>query len=78
MAQFFQKIGESTEYPLFEVREYVAEGDRVVALGNFEARSKTTGRSASTDWSMIWVLRDGKVARFQAYVDTAAIAGIHG
>src|SRR5437763_3308604 len=74
VANFFKKMAETTDTLRFEPREYFAEGDRVVALGYYQARSKATGRTAGSDWAMSWVIRDRKVSRFQAFIDTAALA----
>lgn len=62
LAGFFQKISETVDISLFEPREYLVDGDRIVALGHYEGRVKQSGKSFSTDWAMIWTVRDdGKV-----------------
>jgi ketosteroid isomerase-like protein len=73
-AQFFQKVKETVEFSAFEPREYVAQGDRVIALGNYKARAHTTGKSYDCDWVMSFTFRGGKVTKFQEFTDTAAIA----
>src|ERR1700722_9089500 len=40
VGEFFKIVSESTEFTKFEPREYIAQGDRVVALGFFEGKSK--------------------------------------
>ena len=72
-AEFFRLVNEAWEFLSFEPREYIASGDRVVALGHYHARSRETGREAASDWAMVWTLRDGKATRFQEYTDTAAL-----
>jgi ketosteroid isomerase-like protein len=37
-------------------------------------RAKRSGRPFESDWAMFFRVRDGKIARFQAYVDTAVEA----
>src|SRR5687768_9314129 len=51
-SEFFQKLGGSTETTLWEVTEYVCEGNKVVAAGRHGFKSKNTGKSVSTDWVM--------------------------
>ena len=74
VAQFFQTLNETTEFLAFEPREFVAQGDQVVALGWYRAKAKATGRSFESFWTMSFVLSDGKVTKFREFTDTAAIA----
>jgi hypothetical protein len=71
--QFFKDLGEALEPLGFEPRDYVAQGDRVVAFGHFRARVKATGRIFEDPWAMDWVVRNGKVASCHVYEDTAAV-----
>lgn len=72
VGRFFQRLAETVEPEQFEPREFVAQGDVVVALGYYRFRARTTGKSYDTEWSMVWRFRDGKVAQFQIYKDSAA------
>lgn len=54
-------------------REFIAEGDRVVALGTYSGRFKKTGRSFSAAFAHVWTVRDGKLARFDMHTDTAKV-----
>jgi ketosteroid isomerase-like protein len=74
VARFFQTLDQTTEFSAFEPRQYVAQGDRVIALGWYAGKAKATGRSFESQWAMSFVLRDGKVLKFQEYTDTGAIA----
>jgi ketosteroid isomerase-like protein len=77
VARFFATLGETVAVEDFAPEEFVAEGDRVVVLGRMRARVKETGRAYDSDWAMVWTFRDGKVARFRVYEDTAAEAAAH-
>lgn len=77
VAQFFSKLGDSEDVELFEPREYIAEGDKVVALIKYRGRVKSTGRTAELDVVHIFTMRDGKVLHFQEYFDTAAASEAH-
>ena len=70
---FFRTLMETWEFLAFEPGEYIASGDRVVALGRYEARSRQTGRTAATHWAMVWTFREGKAIHFQEYMDTGAL-----
>jgi uncharacterized protein len=46
-------------------------GDTVVAEGRYRGTMKATGAPLDAQFAHVWHLRDGKVARFQQYTDTA-------
>ena len=70
---FFAKVGEILEFSKFEPRQFIAQGDAVVALGGYTARAKHTGRSFDAEWAMVFTFRTGKVVKFREYVDTGAM-----
>lgn len=74
VGQFFSKLAGSVEMLEFEPRDYVEQGDRIAALGRFKGRSRSNGHLFESDWTMVWTFVGDKVARFQSFVDTAAIA----
>ncbi|MGH7594751.1 MAG: nuclear transport factor 2 family protein [bacterium] len=70
--QFFIALDATIEFLKFEPRDYVAEGDKVVAFGHNEDRMKATNRFFGNDWACLFVVRDGKIAKVRMYEDTAA------
>lgn len=74
VAQFFQKLSQSAEIIAFEPREFVAQGDLVIALGSEEGKIKSTNRTFAVDWVMVFSIRGGKIATFREYTDTQAFA----
>ena len=74
VARFFQTLDQTTEFSAFKPSEFVAQGDRVIALGWYRGKAKATGRSFEAHWAMSFLVRDGKILKFQEYTDTAAIA----
>jgi ketosteroid isomerase-like protein len=77
VGQFFQSLSDTQEARQFEPREFVAQDDKVVALGHYAWHVKSTGREWESDFVHVFSVRDGKVTRFQEYADTAAIAGAY-
>jgi hypothetical protein len=73
----FSAIAEDLEVLPFEPREYIAQGDKVVALGRYSWRVKATGREFSSDFAHVCTVRDGKIVRFHEYMDTAAEVRAH-
>jgi len=70
VAEFFSVLVEAVEFEQFEPRQYVAQGDTVVAIGQDRRRAKSTGRVIEMAWAMVWKLRDGKVTGFRSYEDS--------
>ena len=74
---WFGKLAEQVDFSAFEPRDFIAQGDKVVSLVHAEATVRSTGRSMVQDEAHVWTFRDGKVARFQIYLDTAAAAAAY-
>jgi len=72
--QFFGKVFEVQDVLEFEPEEFFAQGDKVVVLGHFTMRIKSTGREFSSKWAHVWTVRGGKVTHFYEYVDTAVVS----
>lgn len=65
----------ATEWQDYEAKpdSYVAQGDRVVALGHYSGRYLETGKAFRAPFAHVWTLRDGKLVRFVQYTDTAVV-----
>lgn len=74
VGQFFQTLDDTQEVRQFEPREFVAQGDKVVALGHYAWHVKSTGREWESDFAHVFTVRDGEVTKFQEYTDSAALA----
>jgi len=55
------------EPPTFTVRELIAEGDMVAALGDIESTGDD-GQPVQNAYCDVWRLRDGKLAELRAFV----------
>lgn len=73
VAEFFKIVGETEDFQQFEPREFVAQGDTVVALGHYRAVTRSTGKVFDSPFAMVFTLRDGKVATFREFTDSAAV-----
>lgn len=73
VAEFFSKVAESEQFSEFTPREFVAQGDQVVALGHYRAVTTATSKSFESDFVMVFTLRNGKVSAFREFTDSAAI-----
>jgi uncharacterized protein len=74
IAEFFSQVGATITFETFEPREYVAQGDDVVAIGHYTGNAIPTGAAMASDWVMVFNFRDGKIARFREFTDSAQLA----
>lgn len=72
IAQFFKDLDNAAQALRFEPKDIIAEGDKVVVTGEATWLVRQTGRTYDSPWVHVFTIRDGKVARFQDYHDTAA------
>jgi ketosteroid isomerase-like protein len=72
--KFFQGIAEHEEAIEFSPQEFFAAEDRVFVLGHYAWKIRKTGRRVASDWVHIFTVRNGKVARFKEFMDTAQFA----
>ena len=73
VAEFFTLIGESLDFQEFEPREFISQGESVVVLGYEHSIVKPTGRELRQEWAHVYTVRDGKIATFRAFEDSAAL-----
>jgi uncharacterized protein len=72
--QFFQRLGSTVEGGRVTPTEWVAEGDKVVSIGRFSATVKETGKRIDLPVAHLFTVRDGKIARWMGFADTARVA----
>ena len=77
LAGFISGIDEYEEFLKMEPTEFIAQGDRIVVLGNFTARSKKTNKQYATDFAHIVTVKDGKITNFYEFFDNAAAGRAH-
>jgi uncharacterized protein len=71
VSEFFTTLADSQDSVSFEPREFVAQGDKVVALGTYNWRVKSTGREYGGDWAHAFTVRGGRIEGFHEYMDSA-------
>jgi ketosteroid isomerase-like protein len=74
VGRFFQTLSDTLEVRQFEPREFVAQDEKVVALGHYAWQARSTGREWESDFVHAFTVRGETVTRFQEYTDTAALA----
>ena len=74
---FFQAIGETTTHGKVMAAKYIAHGDVVVTQGRYTATVRGSGASIDSPIGHIFTIRNGKVASWIGFSDTATIAAAH-
>jgi ketosteroid isomerase-like protein len=72
VGEFFHQVAANVNFSRFEPKEFIATGDKVVALGHYTATTPTGGHFDS-DFAMVFQLSNGKVTRFQEFCNSAAV-----
>ena len=72
VAEFFKQVAQNVNLSRFEPKEFIATGDKVVALGHYTATTPI-GKNFDSDFAMVFTLRNGKVTEFQEFTDSAAV-----
>ena len=73
VAQFFKALDQVFEIQRFEPKQFIAQGEQVVVLGDDTAKVKATGKVLTEEWAHAFTIRDGKIAAFREYIDTAEV-----
>lgn len=72
--EWLGKTMENVRFRGLELREFIAQGDKVVVLPHAEATTIRTGRDVVQDVAHVITLRDGKITHLYSYEDAAAVA----
>ncbi|MDQ4140079.1 MAG: nuclear transport factor 2 family protein [Bacteroidota bacterium] len=69
VVNFFSIVNDYINFEIFEPREFIAQGDKVVVLGHDRGTSKVNGEPFEQDWVHVLTVKDGKIARLQGFLD---------
>ena len=74
LLQFFAAVDARFEILAWEPREFWANGDRVAVYAYAKSRDKVNGKIDEGELMHLLTMRDGRIARLQAFEDTARTA----
>lgn len=63
---------EWTDYK-FTPEGYLSDGNRVIAFGTYSGTRKSTGKYFEARVAHLWVLSNGKIIRFEQFVDSQTV-----
>ncbi len=74
--RYFRELASDWEMVHFTPSEFIAQGDRVVMLGQCAWKHRATGKVVETPKADIFRMKDSKIVEFYEFYDTAlAYAG---
>ena len=74
VAKAFAKAAAEVPFSYTEPPEFVAEGDRVLALGFAKGKMTATNKPFDDHFVFAVTIKDGKLSKIREYVDTQALA----
>lgn len=77
LAAFLSGIDKYEEFLTIEPKEFIAQEDRVVILGDYLVRSKRTNNQYASGLAHIITVRNGKIVSFLEFFDNAAAGRAH-
>jgi ketosteroid isomerase-like protein len=72
----FKTIGEQWEGFKVKPERFFDAGDTVIMEGRYGGTYRATGRATNAQVIHIWLIRDGKIAEFRQYTDTAELSSV--
>lgn len=70
----FAALGAMFDDYTFTLERLLDAGDDVIAIGNYTARHKKTGKSFNARVVHVWSAQAGRVRRFEQFADTKLVA----
>ncbi|MBL0373224.1 nuclear transport factor 2 family protein [Rhizobium sp. KVB221] len=70
----FMPLGAAFDNYTFTLERLLDAGDAAVAVGNYTATHKATGKAMNVRVVHVWGASDGKIRRFEHFTDTLRVA----
>jgi ketosteroid isomerase-like protein len=70
--EYFATLEGAEAVESLEPREFIAEDDKVVAIGDLQRPVRSTGSVINSPWIHVFTLKKGKITEFRSFYDTAA------
>jgi ketosteroid isomerase-like protein len=74
MIKFLTLVSQTIKIDSFVPKQFLGNRDTVVVMGEDTAHVISTGKSYTTNWIQVFILKDQKIVHGRAYIDTLQIA----
>jgi hypothetical protein len=78
LQNLFMKLGAEWDGFTVNPKEFHDAGDTVVVEGRYTGTCKSTGKALDAQYCHVFKIRNGKLANFQQFVDTAQMQAVMG
>ncbi len=78
LKNLFMRLGADWDGFTVHPKDFHDAGNTIVVEGRYTGKHKTTGKSLDTQICHIWKIRDGKLASFQQFANTAQLQDVMG
>jgi uncharacterized protein len=78
LTNLFMRLGPDWDGFAVHPAAYHDAGDTVIVEARYAGTHKVTGKKMSPQVCHVWTVRNGKLAKFQQYVDTAQLQDVMG
>jgi ketosteroid isomerase-like protein len=78
MNNVFMRLGGEWDGFSVHPKTFYGAGDSVVVEARYTGTYKATGKSMDAQVCHVWDVKDGKLTRFQQYMDTAKLLDVMG
>lgn len=68
-----QRLGQEWENYRALPHDYYDAGEHIIVTGTYRGRYRLTGRSFEAEFAHIYTVRNGKIVRFEQYVDSRKV-----
>ena len=75
--EFFTTLAQAQDVIEFSPKEFIAQGNKVIALGYYKWRAKESGLQFDSEFAHVFTVENNKVVAFHEYMDTAAFAAAY-
>jgi uncharacterized protein len=75
-ADFFRVLAETVDMKSFTPQAFHAADGKVFVLGENSYGNRRSGRTVASRWMHVFTIRDGKVAAFLDFIDTALLVDV--
>lgn len=73
VGKFFTALADTVDILKYEPHEFIAQGDKVVVLGDRRYRVKDQREELEDRWVDVLTVENGKITRYEQYGDTALL-----
>jgi ketosteroid isomerase-like protein len=77
LREFFHLVTTNVDFSAFSPNEFYADKDKVFVLGHYAMTVKKTGHHFASDFVHVMTFKDGRIVKFDEFLDTAGLAAAY-